>query len=315
MEMLEAVCPNGHRLQVPLEHAGMKLRCPAPGCGVIFQLSASSPTGATSPVNPSTSGTGLPSTASAPAPASTPAPAPQPQSSQTYGTAPIGPAPATNDGGRWSGTEAAPSGSSGSAPLINVPMRGFGARAANLTGSGLLAGAQALVMLGLVLVLTARGCDGLGSRNVARLKAKAALEEQQVAAPHEEAIAGYVAEQADDKLNEKARTDLDKRIADERAALSKAQAQFRKTKAVNDNAAEAAMASNIIWGYWREMLFVAGTILFSLGLMAVAFVSQGIERYLCLALVAIIVFSVYVGGAAWFSSIVGGLSGVVPGRL
>lgn len=315
MEMLEAVCPNGHRLQVPLEHAGMKLRCPAPGCGVIFQLSASSPTGATNPVSPATSGTGLPSTA--PAPASTPAPAPQPQSSQTYGTAPLGPAPAaaTNDGGRWSGTEAAPSGSSVSAPLINAPMRGFGARAANLTGSGLLAGAQTLVMLGLVLVLTARGCDGLGSRNVARLKAKAALEEQQVSAPHEEAIAGYQAEQADEKLNDKARTDLDKRIADERTALSKAQAQFRKTKAENDNAAEAAMTSNIIWGYWREMLFVAGTILFSLGLMAVAFVSQGIERYLCLALVAIIVFSVYVGGAAWFSSIIGGLAGIVPGRL
>ena len=48
--MLEAVCPNGHHLQVPLEHAGMKLRCPAPGCGVIFQLSATSPTGATMPV-------------------------------------------------------------------------------------------------------------------------------------------------------------------------------------------------------------------------------------------------------------------------
>jgi len=310
--MLEAVCPNGHRLQVPLEHAGMKLRCPAPGCGVIFQLSASSPTGGTNPVNPSTSGTGLPSTA----PATGATPVPQPQSSQSYGSAPLSPAAGGGDGGRWAGTEAPASGSPlQSAPLVNAPGRSFGARSVNFSGSGLLAGAQALVMLGLVLVLTARGCDGLGARNVARIKAKAALELHQLEAPHEEAIAGYQAELSDEKLNDKARADIEKRIADERTAMSKERAQNQKIKAANDNAAEAAATSNIIWGYWREMLFVAGTVLFSLGLMAVAFVSQGVERYLCLALLAIIVFSVYVGGVAWFSSLLGGLAGIVPGRF
>lgn len=40
---LEAVCPNGHRLQVSPEHVRMKLRCPSPNCDVIFQLTPTSP--------------------------------------------------------------------------------------------------------------------------------------------------------------------------------------------------------------------------------------------------------------------------------
>jgi len=318
MNMLEAVCPNGHRLQVPLEHAGMKLRCPAPGCGVIFQLSAASPTGGTIAVGPGASGPALPQTAPAPTPpAPPPPPAPaapqQPQSSQTYANVPLSSAPTTTtgDGGRWAGTEPAaapaPAGTSQSGPQINAPqvtsMTPRGGRSFDLSGGALLGAAQAILMLGLVLVLAARGCDSLGARNVVRLNAKITQEQQTFAAnlqAEEKAIAAEP--DAAKKLDE-----VRKNHAKQRAAKEKDWAQMQ-------NAANEASSNNLIWGYWREMMFVVGTILLSLGLTAVAFVGQGIERYLSFGLLAIIVFSVYVGGAAWFTSIVGGLQGMVPGR-
>ncbi|MCE9607954.1 MAG: hypothetical protein K8U03_23970 [Planctomycetia bacterium] len=336
--MLEAVCPNGHRLQVPLEHAGMKLRCPAPGCGIIFQLSATSPTGSTLAVGPSASGTALPSTApaapagAAAAPSTTTAAAAQPQSSQTYGTVPLAPATtqtaADAAAGRWSGSDPAPAAATTQpaatqqpAPAQTVvqpttPVRNVGPtvapRSGELSGGALLAGAQAILMLGLVLVLTARGCDGLGARNISRLKARVLQDEQHFEGPYQVETKAYNAELADDKITDKRKNEVLKSLEDLRKAHEKERRLSEAKWAENQNAATEAVSSNMMWGYWREMLFVAGTILLSLGLTAVAFAGHGVERYLCFGLLAIIVFSVYVGGAAWFTSIVGGLSGVVP---
>jgi len=317
MNMLEAVCPNGHRLQVPLEHAGMKLRCPAPGCGVIFQLSASSPTGSTHAVAPAAAGPGTPAPApnagASPAPAPAPAPAPQPQSSQTYGTAPLPPSQVGGDGGRWAGTEAAPNPGLGSGPQpvpqLSIPPRNFGSRSLDLSGGLLLGIAQAVLMLGLVLVLTSRGCDSLGMRNIAKLKARADHEERSFESKHKAIIEGIEAELANDKLNDKAKADLTKK-RDEAVEARRKELPLNKVKRTElENAANDAVSSNLTWGYWREMLFVAGTILLALGLSSVAFVGQGVERYLCFGLLGIIVFSIYVGGAAWFTSIVSGLPG------
>jgi len=311
--MLEAVCPNGHRLQVPLEHAGMKLRCPAPGCGIIFQLSAHSPSGGTVAVGPGASGPGLPQTAPAPqppAPPPPPAPAPsQPQSSQTYANVPLSSAPTTTagDGGRWAGTEPATApaqpGTSQSSPQINAPQVAsnprVGGRALDLSGGAFLGAAQAILMLGLVLVLAARGCDSLGARNVVRLTAKLAQEQQTFNAK----LADELAAEPD---------------AAKQAKLRESQTQQKaaqgKVWTTMQNAVNEASSANLIWGYWREMMFVVGTILLSLGLMAVAFVGQGVERYLSFGLLAIIVFSIYIGGAAWLTSLVGGMQGMIPGR-
>lgn len=310
--MLEAVCPNGHRLQVPLEHAGMKLRCPAPGCGVIFQLSAASPNGGTVAVGPGASGPGLPQTAPAPQPPAPPPPPPaaasqQPQSSQTYSNVPLSSAPTNTagDGGRWSGTEPAstpaPANASQSGPVVNAPqaatsLRG---RSFDLSGGAFLGAAQAILMLGLVLVLAARGCDSLGARNVVRLTAKLSQEQQ--------AFNTKLAEELAAETDAARRTKLIESQNGQKSAQAKVWTTMQN--AVND-----ASSANLIWGYWREMMFVVGTILLSLGLTAVAFVGQGIERYLSFGLLAIIVFSVYVGGAAWLTSLVGGMQGMIPGR-
>jgi hypothetical protein len=339
--MLEAVCPNGHRLQVPLEHAGMKLRCPAPGCGVIFQLSATSPTGATTPVSPSGILQAGNTPAAAPPPNVAAQSAPQ-QSSPGYAPAPQNYPPPQQPGGsqaappiptqplseatgsRWSGTDApagaaqpqpqqqatppAPAPLSQSGPIPRGP--GVTMPRPSMLGAGSwTAWTQALLMIGLTLVLTARGCESLGARNVARLAARVEQEKQAFENAYEIELAGLEAEQAAAK-NDKERTDSQKRIDD----LKKLHVNETRDRNVEwmtmTSAATEARASNIVWGFWREMLFVAGTIVFALGLLAVGLGAGGVERYFALGMLAIIVFSIYVGGVAWFSSLAGAVGGL-----
>ena len=320
--MLEAVCPNGHHLQVPLEHAGMKLRCPAPGCGVIFQLSATSPTGATMPVG-AAAPPAPPPPMGAPQPAAgtpnyagqQPAPAPHVPNTGSSPAQPLSDA----GGSRWTGTDQ-PQPQAPVAPPQQVPMsssgpvprgpQSYGPRGALSAPGAWLALAQGVLMIGLTLVLTARGCDGLGARNVGRLKAKVDQETLAFENAYTKDVGQRQAELGAEKLAEKTRTDLQKRLDERRK-------QHETDRRNNDvewsamrNAATEAAAANIVWGYWREMLFVAGTILFSLGLLAVAIGGVGAERYLCFGMLAIVVFSVYVGGAAWFTSIAGSLTGL-----
>ena len=61
-------------------------------------------------------------------------------------------------------------------------------------------------------------------------------------------------------------------------------------------AARDAASNNAMWGYWREGLFWFAAFLFSFGLLIVGFTGHGPERWLCLVMLAIIVFSLFVGG-------------------
>lgn len=124
---------------------------------------------------------------------------------------------------------------------------------------------QPMLILGLMLVLTARGCDSVGSRGVARLEAKA--------------------ERASKKSQEK---DVS---ASDREAYASDNKQYKK-------AADYARISNKIWGYWREILFSFGTIVLAVGLLATGFTSDGAGRWICLIMLAILMYSYYVGGEA-----------------
>ena len=64
-------------------------------------------------------------------------------------------------------------------------------------------------------------------------------------------------------------------------------------------------------GYWTEWIFVIGSILLMIGLILVGFTGVGPERIICLAMIAIITFSIYIGGVAWLSSVVNTVAGVV----
>ena len=67
-------------------------------------------------------------------------------------------------------------------------------------------------------------------------------------------------------------------------------------------AARNAEGNNTLWAFWRETAFVLGTVLLAVGLVAVGFSRTGPERWVCLVMLAIIVFSLYVGGIAWLGS-------------
>lgn len=123
---------------------------------------------------------------------------------------------------------------------------------------------QPMLLLGLVLVLTARGCDAVGNRGVGRLEAKAA--------------------RARAKSNDAEDSDDKKDYADDADDYG--------------NSAEYARYSNQIWGYWRELLFSFGTIVLAIGLLATGFTSEGAGRWICLIMLTILMFAYYIGGVA-----------------
>lgn len=130
---------------------------------------------------------------------------------------------------------------------------------------------QPALLLGLILVLTARGCDSIGNRGVGRLEAKAA------------------------RAAAKAR-DPDESKSD--------QEEYEKDAEEYNRAAGYARYNNQMWGYWREFLFSFGTIVLAIGLLATGFTSEGAGRWICLIMLAILMFAYYIGGVASIHSIV-----------
>ncbi len=65
-----------------------------------------------------------------------------------------------------------------------------------------------------------------------------------------------------------------------------------------------AMANNVLGQFWRELLFVVGTVVLSVGLLTVGFTGEPHERRICLIMITIITFSIYVGGLAWIDTVI-----------
>jgi hypothetical protein len=206
---------------------------------------------------------------------------------------------------------------------------------------------QPLLLLGLVLVLFSKGCDAIGNRYVARLNARVDYErtkfdqkwaEKEQNARHGIADANDKIEELSDRLAEIRDMNPDDRTndittelenipnqqRDLRETQSKAQRELRgierdKRKEQREleadewrdklNDAELAVPSNRMWGYLREAMFMFGTVCLAVGLLAVGFTGQGAERWICLIMLAIITFSLYIGGVAWISSIMNSVGG------
>lgn len=132
-----------------------------------------------------------------------------------------------------------------------------------LTGTGV---GKLLLVVGLILVLFARGLDSLSARGVARAHAR----------------------------------------------VSQAEAQEESDKEIRDlqEDARSAAYSNTMNAYWFEWLFVLGSVLLVGGLVWVGFAGSGAERIICLIMIAIVTFSIYIGGTAWIGSIANNIAGV-----
>ncbi|MEK6249102.1 MAG: hypothetical protein N2C12_13040 [Planctomycetales bacterium] len=181
---------------------------------------------------------------------------------------------------------------------------------------------MALLVVGLVMVITSRGCDGLGDRYAARLKAQYDTTRQQFEDQWESkqlAIDLVIKNSSDDRreLEEKGGNNDDElnqlasKINVQRELLdSLAKDKLEATRAMQAGpwrdlkiAARDADANNAIWSFWRGNAFVFGSLLLTLGLIFVGFNSKGAEQWICLTMLAIIVFSLYVGGLPWISGL------------
>ena len=141
------------------------------------------------------------------------------------------------------------------------------------------------LVLGLILVIMARGCDSLAARSEASARAKLA------------------AAQSDFEW------EWDDRIAEakdmqERSKLRDQQTEARETLEKGEwkslrRSAEDAKYTSARWGWWFELMFLLGTIVLVMGLLITAVVGQGAERYVCLIILTIITFSLYIIGSAW----------------
>ena len=162
---------------------------------------------------------------------------------------------------------------------------------------------QPLLLIGLLLVLLSRGCDSLGDRYVTRVAAKAEVAEGQFQDEWDDQRA--VIEKRRKAISDKEEpTDEDQEavtgLNDDLEELDKEmQAEMEQLRSGRwrtlSSAARDAQANNEMWSYWREGIFWIGTFVLSMGLVIVGFTGQGAERWLCLAMLAIVVFSLFVG--------------------
>lgn len=207
---------------------------------------------------------------------------------------------------------------------------GTGGSGETLLGMNRTCGAI-MLLLGFVMVLTSRGCSTIAGRSKSRANARyqmlmnVVLDRQTYErADIEEEISDLQDEQQE--LRKKAQTTgtreerdaFNKQMADLNPALAKKQAAFGKLKKKQlaerrklqrgawreqfESARDAALQKST-GSYWREWVFVVGTLILSIGLLAVGFTGQGSEKTISLIMIAIITFSIYIGGTAWLDSI------------
>jgi hypothetical protein len=180
---------------------------------------------------------------------------------------------------------------------------------------------------GLVLVLLSRGCDMLGQRGVQRAAAQLALaktafdddyETRQIALQQN---IESINEQTDKITDKTDRTEADNtRMEDLRKQLTAAEKKVtelrdeqKKKRTVVERtswrkleaAARDSAENNQLNAYWREALFVFGSLVLTLGLVAVSWKAEGAERWVCLMMLTIITVSIYIGGVAWIAAIPG----------
>jgi hypothetical protein len=164
------------------------------------------------------------------------------------------------------------------------------------------------VLVGLVLVILARGCDSIGNRNVARRQAQVKLataDFNQKWDAKDRDISRKIdalraSEKPDPELMNKyveQQTKLATQRAEERHRLE--QDDWQDLRFDADNAA----ARNVTNAYWREWFFLFGAVILAVGLVVMSLTSPGPERWIAMVMLAIIVFSIFVIGSPWLTSI------------
>lgn len=197
----------------------------------------------------------------------------------------------------------------------------FGGVGTGMLGLGRQSGLLCLVV-GLVFVVTARGCESLATRSA--LAATVRLQKKQSEFSDEwndkrgelerklSELEEKRIEANDPQMGEAIREEIaetQKKLRDSRRDEAKARAEKERGDWDDlEQRSRDARTDLVLGQFWRELLFVFGSLVLVVGLVTVGFTGTGHERRICLIMIAIITFSVYVGGMAWLDSAINAAS-------
>jgi hypothetical protein len=218
-------------------------------------------------------------------------------------------------------------------PAAPVPVAAAPRSAAQFTRKpGFAVWAKPLLVAGLLLVVVSRGCDSLSSRGVVSAHAKMTQAQNDFEARWDRDLRKMTTERkgyeeqlnkvTDKPLSDEQKGNLEKKVNELTEKLKKVQDDKEKEAARLRDGAWADMANDArnagasyeTQAYWFGVGFLAGTVALVLGLLALAFsATTTVERILSLGMIAIIVFSIYVAGMAWFTSVAADAKGLGGG--
>ena len=177
--------------------------------------------------------------------------------------------------------------------------------AATATPAALQAG-RPLLFLGLILALVARGCDEIGRRDVQRAEMKSQLARDQFEDEWHnrrnelESQLQAIEEKKDTDSDDREKmTTLRTQLRDFAQQQKNAHSQMEDLWRNQDVKARLVKATCDINAYWRQVFFVFASLVLTVGLLLVSHEARGPEGWAALAMLVILMASVYFGGAAW----------------
>jgi hypothetical protein len=187
------------------------------------------------------------------------------------------------------------------AAMPHVPLEALSAMAQRLAPFKryCLATSRAVLVLGLFIVVLARGCDAVGRRSADAAAARLNLARTEFAEKWDQKRKDYEKEQASlVAIAENNRTDAQKkRLQELTESINKIpadrQAEQEKLDKGDWRSLQETGARNTIAGPGREGWFVFGSLLVIFGLLGVASVTTGPERVLALVLLVVVVMSYF----------------------
>lgn len=175
------------------------------------------------------------------------------------------------------------------------------------------------------MIVGARGCSQTSILNLGRLEAKSTAistefrnewdTKQQVIADQIADLREELSEEDDVERMTDIRDQIDD-FSEKLDTLSEERAKAEKKlerEELRDIRRSVSNARNNIasWSFWLEIPFVLGTLVLIYGLLAVGLRGSPHERVPCLVILAIITFSIFIGGTAWITGAVGRVMGLV----
>ncbi len=162
---------------------------------------------------------------------------------------------------------------------------------------------QPLLLVGLLVVIGARGCESAAMRYAERMASRVDVVEARSEAQWQRELAMAELRRRDLEAIEQPSSAEQKLLRDATAELQQLEEQReadlerRRSGEWNEltNAAREARAGVVIWNYWRTSIFWVGTLVLVAGALIVGFTGTGPERWMSLALIASILFGLYSG--------------------